>query len=140
MGVSRQYVTSGSNTKGVHVFPGICVKWFQSRERALQWEEEVLWLEREAATVISDFEHRAKTCQSWNPAVEQDIPLAFARRQEAVWRSFHEDAANRLLPLLRVRMHSCLFAGVRLPLQSSKIPQCQAVLKQLLAHEAPANT
>lgn len=87
-------------------FPlGIRVEWFRSREWALRWEEEVLWLQREAATVISDFDYRARKWQSWNPPKEQEISKAFAKRQAAVWDSLYLSAAKQLHPVLKVFAH-----------------------------------
>lgn len=81
---------------------GIRVEWFRSRERALRWEEEVMWLEREAATVIVDFEYRACQWGSWTSHPHLNLPTAYAQRQQAVWHGLYKDATQRLRPLLEV--------------------------------------
>lgn len=61
-----------------------------------------MWLEREAATVITDFEEHARIWNTWAPPATSDIGPHYANRQEAVGKAFHQDAVKRLLPLVHV--------------------------------------
>lgn len=61
-----------------------------------------MWLEREAATVVNDFEYRANVWGSWSPPPAVSVSLEYSRRQESVWRELYKDAVNRLRPLLEV--------------------------------------
>lgn len=61
-----------------------------------------MWLERESASVVIDFQKRASSWGGWLPAAGLNLPLAFAKRQEGVWKALHQDALQRLKPLLQV--------------------------------------
>ncbi|QRV91950.1 hypothetical protein RhiJN_19968 [Ceratobasidium sp. AG-Ba] len=82
------------------------VEWFRGRERYKRWEEEALWLRREIASVILDFDRRA---QVWNARASSDAGKrsmgyrAYSIRQRDAWTSLRQDALDRAKHMLTAR-------------------------------------
>ncbi|KAF8596303.1 hypothetical protein BDV93DRAFT_563440 [Ceratobasidium sp. AG-I] len=81
----------------------IKVEWFLARERYRRWDEEVLWLKREAASVIYDFEHRRR---SWTKSAQEAKDInrlglwGYCNRQAHLWNNLREDAVQRTYHML----------------------------------------
>lgn len=104
--VRAEYEESESrcNTRGINLrgCVGVRVEWFRARERSRRWEEEVLWLQREAATVIIDYSVRAS---QWLEKSTHGPPgvRAYSCKQSAMWTTLSESARTKLMTMLTVR-------------------------------------
>jgi hypothetical protein len=81
---------------------GIRVQWFRARERYARWQEEVEWLQREAASTVLDFAHRRDIWLSKADTSELPGWAAFCHRQSAVWETMLRAAHGKLHTLLQV--------------------------------------
>jgi hypothetical protein len=81
---------------------GIRIQWFHTWERSACWQEEVEWLQREAASTLLDFAHRRDSW--WLRADESEMHgwSAFCHQQSAVWGTMIRIACGKLDNLLQV--------------------------------------
>ncbi|KAG8679299.1 hypothetical protein FRC08_017066, partial [Ceratobasidium sp. 394] len=76
------------------------VEWFQSRERYRRWNEEIHWLQREAASLVLHFNclanrWKVKADTSQNPAW-----CAYGLKQHALFSALQHNAYKTLQPIL----------------------------------------
>ncbi|KAG9095012.1 hypothetical protein FS749_011297 [Ceratobasidium sp. UAMH 11750] len=78
------------------------VEWFRSRQRYMQWEDELKLLKREMVMTIRDFETRARAwdfkskCDSLQPGMAE-----YAARKSWFFSELKTDAMNRCLELIK---------------------------------------
>ncbi|QRV88403.1 hypothetical protein RhiJN_16421 [Ceratobasidium sp. AG-Ba] len=80
------------------------VEWFRGRERYRRWQEEVLWLEREAASIVLDFQSRSEYWERLSHSNHAGVNAGYQSycvRQRDVWFTMRQDAKNRLHELLK---------------------------------------
>ncbi|KAF8595268.1 hypothetical protein BDV93DRAFT_564544 [Ceratobasidium sp. AG-I] len=81
----------------------IKVEWFLACERYKRWDVEILWLKREATSVIFDFEHRRCSWAARAEDAQRSNRLglwAYCNWQAHLWSNLREDTVQRTLPML----------------------------------------
>ncbi|KAF8593318.1 hypothetical protein BDV93DRAFT_516660 [Ceratobasidium sp. AG-I] len=81
------------------------IEWFRGRERYLRWEEEHMWIRREMATIIFDFDYRRKRWDGYSTSKHAFFNAgykAYCHRQSLHWRRLRDDAFTRCLSILSV--------------------------------------
>ncbi|KAG8750822.1 hypothetical protein FRC11_010018 [Ceratobasidium sp. 423] len=78
------------------------VQWFRARARMERWQEEVLWLQCEAASLIHDFLHRSRTweCIAEDSAAQGWKSYAFS--QSDVWHEMAKRTLAHVKPILQL--------------------------------------
>ncbi|QRV99059.1 hypothetical protein RhiJN_27078 [Ceratobasidium sp. AG-Ba] len=80
----------------------IRVEWFRARERMNRWQEEIHWLEREAASTILYYHHRKMTWLRQANESTEASRSSYSYRQAAVWDAHTTKSLRILTPVLEV--------------------------------------
>ncbi|CAE6530277.1 unnamed protein product [Rhizoctonia solani] len=72
------------------------VQWFRARACFERWQEEVYWLQHEAASMVLDFQHRSHTWAEHSKASSNAGWWCYSSRQADLWSSLSKDAYTRL--------------------------------------------
>ncbi|KDN41570.1 hypothetical protein RSAG8_07371, partial [Rhizoctonia solani AG-8 WAC10335] len=72
------------------------VQWFRARARFERWQEEVYWLQHEAASMVLDFQQRSHTWAEHSKASSNAGWRCYSSRQADLWSSLSKDAYTRL--------------------------------------------
>ncbi|KAF8593013.1 hypothetical protein BDV93DRAFT_590844 [Ceratobasidium sp. AG-I] len=111
------HVTTTGKALRAEYEESIRVEWFRSRERSRRWEEEVQWLQREAATIIVDYTARSDL---WGHRGKNGIPgaRAYCHKQAAVWVDLRADAFRLLTRPLNAGKMNCPLAQRALDIET----------------------
>lgn len=90
------------------------VEWFRTWECSRRWQEKVQWLQREAATVVVDFDARSA---GWRLRAEEGSlgALAYTYKQSTMWKALSLSARTTLVLPLQVRHLKTILIRLTLP-------------------------
>jgi hypothetical protein len=106
--IATEHEESTSPTKIVpslpsHVQLGLRVEWFRARERYCRWNEEIHWLQREAASVVLTFRSHKLEWLSRAHVSKQHAWRAYCFRKSEMWQELLIHAFNTVEPVIKVR-------------------------------------
>lgn len=111
------------------------VEWFRGRERYLRWEEEDMWIRREMATVVLDFDHRSQWWCDLSTSQHARFNLgyeSYCKRQANLWAELRDDAFDRCRSYLEVSTSlviSLICLDVDFQIQEPHIALCSRVFE-----------
>ncbi|CAE6457347.1 unnamed protein product [Rhizoctonia solani] len=73
------------------------VQWFRGRARFQRWQEEVHWLQREAASIILDFRSRSEMWAERSRMTQHNGWKCYGLRQSRFWSNLAKNAYGRLI-------------------------------------------